>query len=224
MFGGQSKKLNSVELFQKFGLKAKTIAITPAGGRTEDMKLFQIDFDEMTRTSYTDEDGTVRSFEFEDSEMYEYFTGNEFLCILFEEPTKVYTRHPVTGKRVEVKHPLVMNKFLGFKRLVFSDEFINTYAKACWEDTRSKIFNRTLVDVIQRDGNGLTKHNKNGEISSAPNFMKAAQNTVFIRGSGEDSSLRNKTECVNGIRMIPQCIWLKGKAIVEELNLRSAQP
>lgn len=224
MFGGQSKKLNSVELFQKFGLKAKTIAITPAGGRTEDMKLFQIDFNEMTRTTYTDEDGAVRPFEFEDSELYEYFTGNEFLCILFEEPAKAYTHNPVTGKRVEIKHPLVMNKFLGFKRLVFSDEFINTCARACWEDTRSKIFNRTLVDVVQRKKNGLTQYNKNGEVSSAPNFMKSAQNTVFIRGSGEDSSLKNKTECVNGIRMIPQCIWLKGKAVVEELNFRSAQP
>ena len=97
-------------------------------------------------------------------------------------------------------------------------------ARACWEDTRSKIFNRTLVDVVQRKKNGLTQYNKNGEVSSAPNFMKSAQNTVFIRGSGEDSSLKNKTECVNGIRMIPQCIWLKGKAVVEELNLRSAQP
>lgn len=101
------------------------------------------------------------------------------------------------------------------RTFIFAYKDTSAYAKACWEDTRSKIFNRTLVDVIQRDGNGLTKHNKNGEISSAPNFMKAAQNTVFIRGSGEDSSLRNKTECVNGIRMIPQCIWLKGKAIPE---------
>ena len=40
MFGGNAKKLNQIELFERFGLIAKSIAVTPAGGRTEDMKLF----------------------------------------------------------------------------------------------------------------------------------------------------------------------------------------
>ena len=135
MFGGHAGKLNDIELFQKFGLTAKTITVTPAGGRTEDMKLFQIDFDEIIKTTYTDEDGTTRPFEFEDSELYEYFAGNEFLCILFEEPTKEYIRDPQTSKRVEAKHPLVMNKFLGFQRLVFSDKFIDTYVKYSLQGT-----------------------------------------------------------------------------------------
>ena len=224
MFGGHAGKLNDIELFQKFGLTAKTITVTPAGGRTEDMKLFQIDFDEIIKTTYTDEDGTTRPFEFEDSELYEYFAGNEFLCILFEEPTKEYIRDPQTSKRVEAKHPLVMNKFLGFQRLVFSDKFIDTYVKNCWNDTRSKIFNRTLVDVIELNEDGSPKYNKNGSIRSAPNFIKASQNAVFIRGSGDDSSPKHKTTCVNDIYMLPQYIWVKGKAVVEDLNLRAVQP
>ena len=220
MFGGKSKKLNRIELFQKFGLIAKTITLTPSGGRTEDMKLFHIDFDEMTKKEYHDEEGTVRSFEFEDSELYEYFAGNEFLCILFEEPSKQYETDPITGCRKEVKHPLAMNKFLGFQRLVFSDEFINSSVRRCWEDTRLKIFNKTLVDVIQRRQDGSEVLLGNGEVSSAPNFIKSSQNPVFIRGGGEDSSAANKTECVNEIKMLPQFIWLKGCAVVEELKLQ----
>lgn len=219
MFGGESHKLNRIELFQRFGLIAKSIAVTSTGGRTEDMKLYHIDFDEMTKTEYTEEDGTVRDFEFEDSELFEYFSGNEFLCIIFREPPKEYETIPGTHRRREVKHPLGMNTFLGFKRLIFSEKFINTTVRACWDDTRAKIFNHTLEDVINRYKDGSPRYNANGEISSAPNFMKAAQNTVFIRGGGKDSSSKNKTECVNGIRMLPQFIWLKGSAVVEELGL-----
>ena len=220
MFGGESKKLNRIELFQKFGLIAKTVTITPSGGKTEDMKLYHIDFDEMKKEIYFDEDGSTRNFEFEDSELYEYFAGNEFLCILFEEPNREYSRVPSTGRRQAVPHPLAMNRFLGFRRLVFSDEFINTTVRSCWEDTRRKIRDQTLVDVIQRRRDGTTIFLNNGEVSSAPNFIKSSQNDVFIRGGGADSSSASKTECVNGIRMLPQFIWLKGDAIVEELGLR----
>ena len=219
MFGGESSKLNRVELFQRFGLIAKTITITPSGGKTEDTKLFHIDFEEMTQTEYVNEDGSVRSFEFEDSELYEYFSGNEFLCIVFQEPPKEYTRDPVSNRKKLVKHPLAMNKFLGFRRLVFSDDFINNSVRFCWEDTRAKIFNNSLVDVIKRLKNGTEKHLRNGEISSAPNFVKSSQNTVFIRGGGKDSSSTHKTECVNGIRMLPQFIWIKGQAVIDELGI-----
>ena len=220
MFGGKSKKLNRIELFQKFGLIAKTITLTPSGGRTEDMKLFHIDFDEITKQEYCDEDGTVRDFEFEDSELYEYFAGNEFLCILFEEPPKKYKRNPVTKRKKEVRHPLVMNKFSGFQRLIFSDEFINSTVRICWEDTRKKIFDKKLKDVVRYRKDGTRIALRNGNKSSAPNFIKSSQNTVFVRGGGKDSADASKTECVDGIKMLPQFIWLKGCAVVEELKLQ----
>lgn len=223
MFGGEAKKLNRIELFQRFGLIAKSVAITPSGGRTEDMKLYHIDFEEMTKTEYVEEDGTTRPFEFEDSEMYEYFSGNEFLCIIFEEPEKEYYRDPVDNRRKEVKHPLIMNKFLHFQRLVFSEEFINTKVRACWEDTRDKIFNGMLEDIIQQRKDGTIKHIGNGEVSSAPNFMKSSENPVFIRGGADNSYSENKTECVNGICMLPQFVWLKGSAVVEELFITPAE-
>ena len=73
--------------------------------------------------------------------------------------------------------------------------------------------------VQYRDGKAVV--NKSGDISSAPNFIKSKDNTVFLRGSGTDSSLKNKTECVNGIKMLPQYVWMKGIAVIEELNKTS---
>lgn len=215
MFGGKSKKLNQIELFEKFGLIAKSIVVTPSGGRTEDMKLFKIDFPEITQESI-EEDGISREFTFEDSELYTYFADNALLCIMFEEAkSKVVEKAP--GMFVEIPHKLGENKFLGFKRLVFSNQFIDDVVKLVWEDTREKIINRTLIDVVQyRDGKAVI--NKSGDISSAPNFIKSKDNAVFLRGSGTDSSLKHKTECVNGIKMLPQYVWMKGVAVIEELN------
>lgn len=218
MFGGTSKKLNQIEVFEKFGLIAKSVVVTSSGGRTEDMKLFKLDFNEITRTSVTDDDGSVREYQFEDSDLYTYFADHEFLCIIFEEAkSKVIEESP--GIFVEHPHKLGDNKFLGFKRLVFSDEFIEEVVKPVWEDTRSKILNKTLVDVIQRKQDGSVVINKSGDVSSAPNFIKSKDNDVFLRGSGTDSSLKHKTECVNDIKMLPQYIWIKGKSIVSELDV-----
>ncbi|MBE6873178.1 MAG: restriction endonuclease [Ruminococcus albus] len=205
MFGGNSSKMNQIELFQRFGLIGKSITVTSSGGRTEDMKLFHVHFDDIQQTTITDDDGTTRLFSFEDSEMYSYFADNELLCIIFEEPSH--------------EAPLVSNVFKGFKRLVFSDTFIDKYVRYVWEDTREKVLNGTLQDVIQKNKDGEVLKLKNGETSSAPNFMKGSQNIVFFRGSGTDSSLKYKTEIVNGIRMLPQYIWIKGTAIIKELNL-----
>lgn len=215
MFGGKSKKLNQIELFSRFGLIGKSIVMTPTGGRTEDMKLFHIDFNEMVRTEVVEESEGARPIQFEDSELYAYFADHEFLCIMYEEPAKEHVIDELTGKRKEKKHPLGMNKFIGFKRLVFSDEFIDTTVRKLWDDTRGKVMNGTLEDVPEMSG-GKVKILRSGDISSAPNFMKSSENTVFVRGSATDAS--HKTECVNGIRMLPQYVWIKGTAVIDELK------
>ena len=221
MFGGNAKKLNNIELFQRFGLIAKSIAVTPAGRRTEDMKLYHIDFAEMMQDTFTEEDGSTRPFVFEDSEMYGYFADHEFLCIIYEEPAKENVADTTSESSIKIKHPLAMNKFIGFQRLVFSDEFIDNVVKKVWEDTRNKIKTHQLADVVSRKKDGTAIQNKNGEVCSAPNFIKSSQNDVFIRGGGTDSSLRHKTECVNGIKMLPQFVWIKGSAICTRLRLHS---
>ena len=218
MFGGRSARLDQIEMFQKFGIVAKSITVTPEGGRTEDMKLFRIDFLEMVQREAVDEEGAVRPFQFEDSALYDYFAGHDLLCIRFQEPPRERVTDPATGRRALQSCPLSRNTFLGFKRLTFSEAFIQGPVRRLWEDTREKVLEGTLVDVPRRRRDGSPVTIGSGEVSSAPNFLKSSENPVFIRGSGTDSSLRHKTEKVNGIRMLPQYVWLRGSAVVAELG------
>lgn len=191
MFDGFSNKMNKVELFSKIGLIGKTIVVTDKGSRTEDMKLFSIDFSELIQPDIT----------FEESSFYEYFANHQFLCIVFEEPS--------------IEAPLSQNRFLGFKRISFSDDFIDKNVKPVWERIRKLIFEKGLKDVIRCDKNGKPIINKTGVVSSAPNFPKSSEGIVFVRGGSKDSSA--KTEEVNGIKMYRQFIWIKGSYIAKEL-------
>ena len=55
-----------------------------------------------------------------------------------------------------------------------------------------------------------------GEVSSAPNLPKSSEGIVFVRGTGVDSS--DKRECVNGVRMYCQQVWIKGSYLAELVN------
>lgn len=220
MFGGSSKKLNRIEIFQRFGIIAKTIVVTPRGTMTEDTKMYHVDFEEFMQKEIEDIDEEdnpiIRDKEFEDSELYTYFGENEFLGIIFEEPQAEFYTDEKTGKRKKKKLPLKNNKFIGFKRIFFSDEIINSFVKILWDDTRCKISTNTLVDEpTMRKGKQLVL--KNGELSSSPNFLKSSENGVFIKGGGNDSSSKNKTECVNGIKMLPQYVWINRVFMSERL-------
>lgn len=190
MFGGFSKKMKNIELFSKIGLLGKTVVLTEDGKRTEDMKLFRIDFDEL-----------VSNDEFVNSEMYDEFSGKQLLCIIFEEHDK-----SDFGK----------NTFVGFKRISYTDDFIETNVQKIWTQIRSLVLNRELKDVPVLDKKGNVIVNKNGVFRSAPNFPKSSENDVFVRGGSADSSV--KTECVNGIKMYCQYVWVKGSYISELLN------
>ena len=193
MFDGQAKKLQKVELFNKIGMLAKSIALTKEGLRTEDMKLFCIDFDEVSGW------GT----EFEDSSFYGYFADSQMLCIVFEEPSP--------------EAAFKENRFLGFKRISFSQDFIDNNVRPVWEKIRELIFNNTLRDVVIIDKKtGKPRVNpKTGTVQSAPNFPKSSDGEVFVRGSSSDSTF--KPESVNGIRMYRQYLWIKGAYIAERL-------
>ena len=41
---------------------------------------------------------------------------------------------------------------------------------------------------------------------------------IFFRGGADDSTEKSRTESVNGIRMLPQFIWLKGAFIAKKLQ------
>lgn len=192
MFGGKSKKLSKIDLFNKVGLQTKTITVTSNNDRTEDMKLFSIDF-----TEWCDKDT-----EFEESELYEYFIEKQFLFILFEESDK--------------NDKILNKKFLGFKRYNFSDTFIEKECKKIWDEIRDLVINNKLEESVQRNKKGELIINKSGTVRTELNFPKSKDNNIFVRGSGRDSM--DKVECVNGIKMYRQFIWLKGKYITNELK------
>lgn len=193
MFDGHAKKMQKIELFNKIGLLAKSVAVTTEGMRTEDMKLFCIHFDEITNPDTS----------FEDSSFRDYFADSQMMCIVFEEPS--------------TDAPFKDNIFLGFKRLSFDDEFIEENVRPVWDKIRNLIFNDELKDVVTIDKKtGNPKINKTGVIQSAPNFPKSSDGIVFVRGSSSDSTF--KPEEVNGIHMYRQYIWVKGSYIADKLG------
>lgn len=193
MFGTDCKKLNQISDFAKVGIIAKTITITPQGGRTEDMKLKHIDFEE-----WADRDD-----DFEDSDVYDYFCEHSFLCPIFcEHDSKDQSK----------------TTFEGFKRFAFDDEFIENEVRRTWEDSRRLIHNNELEWEYEYDKQGNKRINSSGACSGAPNFPKSSEYKVFFRGGASISTEKTRTECVNGIRMLPQFFWLKGSYIADKLQ------
>ncbi|WP_413486535.1 MutH/Sau3AI family endonuclease [Brochothrix thermosphacta] len=193
MFGAKSKKISNIELFSKLGICAKTITQTKKNTRTEDTKLFSVNFDEWM-------DNRVI---FEDSSLYSDFNERQFLFIVFEEDS--------------LEDLIKEKKFLGFKRVSFNEEFINKEVRYVWEDVRTKIFNNELKEVIYYDRDKKEYINKNGTIKTAVNFPKASENSVFLRGTGKDST--DKVVEINSIKMYRQNVWIKGKIIIDMLNM-----
>ena len=194
MFDGTANKMQKIKLFSKIGMYGKTVVVTQKGLRTEDMKLFCIDFEEITNPDIT----------FEDSSFRDFFSNNQMLCIVFEEPN--------TDAVFED------NKFLGFKQLIFDDDFIEKHVKIVWHKIRTLIFNNELKDIVSIDketGKPII-NKKTGTVKSAPNFPKSSEGLIFVRGGGIDST--QKTEIVNNIKMYKQFVWIKGSYIADKLS------
>ena len=193
MFGASCSRLNQISDFTKAGIIAKTITLTPRGGKTEDMKLVHIDFDE-----WADRDA-----DFEDSEVYTYFCEHSFLCPIFCE-------HDV--------HDPDKTTFEGFKRFAFDEEFIEKEVRRTWEDSRKLIHRNELKWEYVYDQNNQKRVNLSGGYLGAPNFPKSSDYDVFFRGGASVSNEQTRTECVNGIRMLPQYLWIKGTYIANKLD------
>ncbi|MEH7442067.1 MutH/Sau3AI family endonuclease [Bacillus sp. JJ1122] len=193
MFGAKVKKISKIELFNKIGIIPKTVTQTKKGTRTEDTKLFTIDF-----TEWTDE-----TIEFENSFVFNYFSNQHFLCILFEEPSS--------------SSKLLEKKFLGFKRLIFQDSLIENDVRKVWNEVRDLIINNKLIESIEYNKDGIAiKNKKTGKFKTSINFPKSKENNFFVRGTGTDSN--RKTLVINGINMYNQNLWVKGKTLVTMLN------
>lgn len=193
MFGTDCKRLNQISDFTKAGIIAKTITITPTGGRTEDMKLKHIDFEEWAD----------RDVDFEDSDVYDYFCEHSFLCPIFCEHDS---------------EDLNKTTFEGFKRFAFDEEFIENEVRRTWKDSRNLIYRNELKWEYVYDKQGHKRKNSSGSYMGAPNFPKSSEYKVFFRGGADVSTEKTRTECVNGIRMLPQFFWLKGSYITNKLQ------
>lgn len=193
MFDANCKRLNQILDFSKVGIIAKTITITPKGGRTEDMKLQHIDFAEWAD----------RDIDFENSVIYDYFCEHSFLCPIFCEHDSADQSHTT---------------FEGFKRFAFDEKFIENEVKRTWEDSRNLIHRNELEWEYEYDSNGNKRINGSGAYMGAPNFPKSSEYIIFFRGGANVSDEASRTECVNGIRMLPQFFWLKGSYIANKLQ------
>ena len=196
MFDANCNRLNQISDFTKVGIIAKTITITPVGGRTEDMKLKHIDFDEWAD----------RNVDFEESELYAYFCEHSFLCPVFCE------HDPGDSSKTT---------FEGFKRFAFDEAFIENEVKRTWEDSRNLIHYNELEWEYLYDKRGNKRMNKSGSYMGAPNFPKSSEYEVFFRGGADVSTDATRTEVVNGIKMLPQFFWLKGSYIANKLQTLS---
>ena len=211
MFGAECKRLNQISDFTKAGIIAKTITITPTGGRTEDMKLRHIDFEE-----WADKD-----LDFQDSDVYSYFCEHSFLCPVFCERGDLSSRKKSESEEVfdaRIERESAKTTFEGFKRFAFDDEFIENEVKRTWDDSRNLIHQKTLKWEYLYDKNGEKRMNNSGSYMGSPNFPKSADYKVFFRGGADDSRDEAKTEEVNGIKMLPQFFWLKGSYIADKLK------
>lgn len=192
LFTGHAGKISQVPLFAKAGLVFKTVTLTPAGGRTEDMKLNpSIDFDELC-------DPTV---EFEESSFAAPFIDSTMVVAVIEEQYRDCS--------------LRRCRFMGFKVL-----WLGTYldaARALWDGMRNLIFSDGLVDtpILKRDGTPRVTP-KTGIPMTTPNWPKSRDGVLFVRGTGTDAS--DKPVEVNGVKMYRQNIWVKGTELADRLE------
>ena len=197
MFGGKATSLNKIRDFCEIGLVAKTIILTSDGKRTEDMKLFQIDFEEWLdpNTTFSDEWSDDGLFSAPYSEMYSYFAEQSFIFIIFQEPER------------KAGIPLDNCRFVGFKRYSFSEEFIMSEARKTWEESRAIVMDGQLKNAPSARG-------------LAPTFPKSKDHVLFMRGSGIDGF--NKKPLLKNwgydFDLYYQWVWIKGKYIVDELS------
>lgn len=191
MFGAKATRLNDIEDFAKLGIIAKSVPLKPTGKGKEDMKLFLPNLKNWPMEN-----------DFEESELYDYFAGHHFLFI-------IYRYKKIPGGLDDII-------FEGFKRIFFDEEFIDNYVKRLWTDVRDLIMNRRLRIIKATDSNGNYLINKSGSAKESPNFPKKATHKVFVRGGAATSENKYKTLEINGLKMIPQSIWLD-RDVVQEL-------
>ncbi|MDO4484084.1 MAG: hypothetical protein Q4C54_06525 [Clostridia bacterium] len=201
MFGGDAAKISKIQMFNDFGFIGKTVALTSQGGRTEDMKLLSVDFEEVIGN-----DAFIGEHDDDSSALYEYLHDHKLLCIIFEE-------QKMTNQ--STKADLRENIFRGFKVIDLDDATIYEEAEKTWNDIRHTILVDGLCSTPMYDRNGRLLINPNGSVKEQINLPKSRDHIIFLRGTGTDS---NDKILVDGVRIYRQNYWIKGKFIADTLR------
>ena len=127
----------------------RTIQLYKNGTKKFDMKLFEVDFDEIKNNSLS----------FKESSFFKYFHNTIFVFAIFEIPNRDDER-------------LRNNIFKGFKLSSFDNHFIDNEVKLTWNVIRDLVNNNKLVDVVQKDRSGTPILNSSGTVQSAPNHTR----------------------------------------------------
>ncbi len=204
MFGGKSSKISNIELFANFGLIGKTIAITSSGGRTEDMKLTPVDFDEIENKAFFNASQENDDFDSESS-FYSYLHDHKLLCIVFRE-------NPHNSKELV---DLRKNRFEGFKVLNLDAPSIIDSAERTWKHIQELLKTNSLQSNYVYTKDGKQRINPNGLPMEATNLPKSKDYLIFLRGTGGDSS--DKT-IIHGVKLYKHDFWIKGSYIVDQLK------
>jgi len=206
MFGGTSKSISQIEMFNRFGIIGKSIALTNKGGRTEDTKLLAVNFDELATDTIIDEEtGEERPLRFEDSELYSYLNDNKFLFIVFREV-------PYENGKVKLGD----NVFVGFKFVDLSTDEIMSAARETWNRVHRLVYYHELKSTVMRDKDGNIIYTPKTHVPMEEvNLPKSKELPIFCRGTGQNA--KDKI-VVNGIRLYRQNYWIKGLKLVEILK------
>ena len=78
-----------------------------------------------------------------------------------------------------------------------------------------------IIRNTDRNGNWII--NKSGSYQEAPNFPKKATHKVFIRGGSSLSDEKHRTLEINGVKMIPQYVWLSRNAVQELISINEKE-
>ena len=195
MFGAKSNKLRKIDTFAKLGIIPKTIVQNSKKQRTEDMKFEPIDFEEWANKG-------IESFE--DSYIFDFFANQTMLYIIFRETDK--------------DTPLEKTIFKGFKRLQFTDEFLQENLKPVWEKVRTMVWNKEVKVSTMHYKNGKTKFTPKTKVPmEETNLPKSKDYNFFVRGTGQDAT-KGKNLVLNEQKMYPQYIWIKGSIIIKLLS------
>lgn len=204
MFGGEASKISKIDLFVRFGLIGKTVAITSSEGRTEDMKLAPANLDEIQENPFF-EVAKNDDEENDESEFYSYLHDHKLLCIIFQEQLH-------TSKE---KADLKKNVFQGFKVLDLDCPDIFNSAEKTWNSVQKLLKTKSLQSNPVYTKKGVKRINKNGLPMEATNLPKSNEALIFLRGTGNDSSDKYP---VQGVMIYKQDFWIKGTYIAEQLK------